>query len=61
MGGRDRQGVWDGHVHTALSEMDNQQGLTVQHRELYSMLHACLDGKGVWERLDTCIYTAKAL
>ena len=47
MGGRDRQGVWDGHVHTALSEMDNQQGLTVQ--------------KGVWERLDTCIYTAEAL
>ena len=25
-GGRDSQGVWDGHVHTAIFKMDNQQG-----------------------------------
>ena len=25
-GGRDNQGVWDGHVHTAAFKMDNQQG-----------------------------------
>ena len=24
--GRDNQGVWDGHVHTAAFKMDNQQG-----------------------------------
>ena len=24
--GRDSQGVWDGHVHTALFNIDNQQG-----------------------------------
>ena len=25
-GGRDSQKVWDGHVHTAIFKMDNQQG-----------------------------------
>ena len=28
-GGRDSQGVWDGHVHTTVFKMDNQQGPTV--------------------------------
>ena len=27
--GRDSQGNWDGHVHTTLFKMDNQQGTTV--------------------------------
>ena len=27
MGGRDSQGAWDGHVNTAILEMDNQQGM----------------------------------
>ena len=26
-GGRNRQGVWDGHVHIAIFKMDKQQGL----------------------------------
>ena len=26
MKGRDIQGVWDGHVHTTIFEMDSQQG-----------------------------------
>ena len=30
-GGRDSQGVWDGHGHTALFIMENQQGPAVQH------------------------------
>ena len=34
MRGRDNQGVCDGHVHTAMFKMDNQQGPTEQHREL---------------------------
>ena len=32
--GRDGGGAWDGHVHTALYKMDNQEGSTVYHREL---------------------------
>ena len=34
LGGSDRLGVWDRHVHTATFKIDNQQGPTVQHREL---------------------------
>ena len=29
--------------------------------ELYSMLCASLDGRGVWGRMDTCIYMADSL
>ena len=29
IGGKDRLGVWDGHVDTTIFKMDNQQGLTV--------------------------------
>ena len=43
-GGRDSQGVWEGHVHTALVKMDNQQGPSVEHMELCSMLCASLVG-----------------
>ena len=60
MGQRDNYGVWDGHIHTAVFKMHNQQGPTVQHMELYSMLCASLDGSGVWERIETCICTAKS-
>ena len=31
-------GVWDQHVHTTLFKMDNQQGPTVQHRELVNVV-----------------------
>ena len=34
---------------------DNQQGPTVQHMELCSMLYGSLDGKGIWGRMDTYI------
>ena len=37
-GGRDSQGVWDGHGYTAVFNMENQQGPGVQHRELCSVL-----------------------
>ena len=43
---RDSEGVWDGHVHTAVFKMSNQQGPAVQHRELCSELRGSLDGRG---------------
>ena len=46
---------------TAIFKMDNQQGPTVQHRKLFSMLCGSLDGSGVWERMDTCICIAESL
>ena len=47
-GGKDSQGVWQGHAHTAIFKMDSQQGPAVQHRELCSVLCSSLDGRGVW-------------
>ena len=42
-------------------KVDSRQGLTVQRRELCSILCGSLDGKGVWGRMDTCIYMAESL
>ena len=36
-GWRDKLGVWDEHMHTTIYKIDNQQGPTVQHRELDSI------------------------
>ena len=38
---------WDGHVHTAVSKMENQQGPIVEHRKLCSMLCGSLDWRAV--------------
>ena len=60
-GGRDSKEVWDGHVHTTVFKMDNQQEPTVLHRELCSVLCGGLDSWGVWGRMDTCICVAESL
>ena len=57
--GRDNYGVWDQHVHTAVFKMDNQQGPTVYHWELCSVLYGSLDGREVWGRMDTCTHRAE--
>ena len=59
--GRDSQGVWDGHGHTAVFNMENQQGPAAQHGELCSISHGSLDGRGVWGRMDTCVCVAESL
>ena len=58
-GGRDSQGVWDGHEHAAVFNTENQQGPAGQHREVCSTLCDNLmvtrgkdggrDSQGVWE------------
>ena len=58
-GGRDSQGIWEGHVHTALFNMNEQQGPTVYHMEFSS--YDSLDGKGIWERMDPCTCMAESL
>ena len=50
-----------GLVHTAVFKMDNQQGPAVEHRELCSIFCGTLDGKGVWERVDTYMCMAESL
>ena len=39
--------------------MDNQQGPTVWHKEVCSMLCARLDGMEIWEKMDTSISMAE--
>ena len=41
--------------------MDNQEGPTVEHTELCSMLCGSLDGRVVWGRIDTCICMSESL
>ena len=41
--------------------MDNQRKPIIWQMELCSMLCASLDGRGVWERMDTCIPMAESL
>ena len=41
--------------------MDNQQGPIVWHRELCSMICGSLDGRVVWERMDTRVCMAEFL
>ena len=60
-GRRESQGLWDGHVHTAIFKMDHQQRPTVELRELCSVLCGSLDGRGVWGRMDTRICMAESL
>ena len=40
--------VWEGHGHTAIFKVDNQQNPIVQHMELCSVICASLDGREVW-------------
>ena len=41
--------------------MDNQQGPTVEHRELCSMLCGSLGGRGVWRGMGTRVCMAESL
>ena len=59
--GRDSQGVWDGHGHTAVFHMENQQGPVVQPREVCSMSCCSQDGRGVWGRMGTCVCVAESI
>ena len=51
----------NGHVHTAIFKMDNQQGPAVQHLELCSVLGGIREGRRPWGRKGTCIRTAESL
>jgi len=49
MGGRDSWGIWEEHVHTAMFEMDNQQGTILEHMELCSCSVAAREEGGLEE------------
>ena len=50
LAGRDKLGDWDWHIHTTIYKIDNQQGPTVEHRELYSIFCNNLNGKRIFEK-----------
>ena len=39
----------------------NNKDLTIQHMKLCSMLCGSLNGKGVWGRMDICVFMAESL
>ena len=59
--GESELGSVDGHVHTAILKMENQQGPTAQHMELCLMLCGSLGGMGVWQGMDTCVCMTESL
>ena len=53
VGGRDRLGVWDWHVHSTKFKIDNQQGPTV--RELSSIFCNNLWEKNLKKNIYLCV------
>ena len=53
--------VYPWHIHTTIFKMDNQQGPTVEHRELCSVFCSNLNGKRIWKRMDICIRITESL
>ena len=55
MGGRDNEGVWDGHAHTAVFK-------TGSPTRTYCMAQCgSLHGRRVWGSTDTCVCVAESL
>ena len=53
----DKLGAWNEHKHTTIYKIDNQQGPTVKHRELYSI--SCNNPS--WKRILKRIYITESL
>ena len=58
---KDRLGIWNWHVHTAIFKIDNQKGTMVQHREHCSILCNKLNGKKIWRRIETYACVTESL
>ena len=46
----DKLGDWDIYIYPTMYKIDNKWELTVEHRELYSMLCSDLNGKEIQKR-----------
>ena len=57
-GGRDSWGVRDGRGHTAVFNIEHQQGVAVSTGTL---LHGSLEGRGAWGRTDAYSCSAESL
>ena len=59
--GGDRLGVGDWHVYTAIFKIHNQQGPTIEPRELCSIFCNNLNRKRIRKRIDTYMCIAESL
>ena len=60
--GEGKLGRWYGHTHTTVYEIDNQQGPTLYHRELYSIVCNDLYGKRILKKSRyMCMYNQSTL
>ena len=59
--GRDKLGVRDWHIPAVIYEIDNQQGSTIEHRELYSIFSNKLYGEIIWKRMTVCTCITESL
>ena len=59
--GKDSQGVWDRHVHSAIFKMDNQQGPTTEQGTWPSTVWQPGWEEGLGENGCTCMCMAEAL
>ena len=60
--GRDKAGMGDSHIHNTIHRIHNQQGPTVQHKELYAQYFVTIcKGKESEKRIDTYICIAEPL
>ena len=48
-------------IYTTMLKMSNQQGPTVESLEFCSMLYGCLNGRGIWGIMETCVCMAESL
>ena len=58
---KDRLRVGDRHGHTAIFEINNQQGPSRQHREVCSVLCNNINGKRIFKRMDMCMCRTESL
>ena len=56
VGGVTNQEVWNKNIHTTIYAIDNQQGSTIQHWELYSLFYNNLYWKNSKKRISMSIY-----
>ena len=50
--GRDKSGAWDEYMHTTAYKLDDQQGPSVQHRELSPILSDNLYEKIILKKMN---------
>ena len=57
---RDSQGLWDGHVHTAIFKTEPTRNYCIAHNSAQCYVATWMGGE-VWGRMDPCLCMAESL